>query len=144
MVYRIDSIHELPQEILRRNPKLLELAGEPLPKENKYHAKKVTVDGITYDSTKEANRFQQLLLMERSGRISELRRQVRYELQEGFIGLAGKWVRPIYYVADADYREGGRHVVEDTKSPATRKIKSYQLKRKMFEKRYPEIEFREV
>ena len=64
MVYRIDSIHELPQEILRRNPKLLELSGEPQPKENKYHAKKVTVDGITYDSTKEANRFQQLLLMQ--------------------------------------------------------------------------------
>lgn len=142
MPYRIESIHELPPELLRRNPQLLELAGES-PKPNKYHANKTTVDGIVFDSKKEANRYQELLMMERAGQIKDLRRQVRYLLQEGFIGISGKLVRPIFYVADADYYDDGRHIVEDVKSPATRKIKSYQIKRKMFEKRYSEIEFRE-
>lgn len=142
MPYRIESIHELPAAILERNPQLLELAGEA-PKKNKYNANKIEVDGILFDSKKEAARYQELLLMERAGQIQNLRRQVWYELQEGFIGISGKLVRPIRYVADADYWENGRHIVEDTKSPATRKIKSYQIKRKMFEKRYPEIEFRE-
>ena len=143
MPYRIESIHELPPELLRRNPQLLELAGESPKKPPKYRNKKTEVDGVIYDSAKEAARYQELRLMERAGHIKDLRRQARYELQEGFIGISGKWVRPIYYVADADYWEGGRHIVEDTKSPATRKIKSYQIKRKMFEKRYSEIEFRE-
>ena len=143
MPYRIESIHELPPELLRRNPQLLELAGEPPKKPPKYRNKKTEVDGVMFDSVKEANRFQQLRLMEKAGQIKDLRRQVRYELQEGFIGISGKWVRPICYIADADYWENGRHIVEDTKSPATRKIKSYQIKRKMFERRYSEIEFRE-
>lgn len=143
MTYRIESIHELPPELLRRNPQLLELA-ENASKPNKYHAKKTEIGGIIYDSKKEANRYQELLIMERAGQIKSLRRQVKYELQEGFIGISGKLVRPICYVADADYYEGDRHIVEDTKSPATRKIKSYQIKRKMFEKRYSDIEFREV
>ena len=140
MTYRVDSIHELPPELLKRNPQLMEIES---PKPNKYHANKTTVDGITFDSAKEANRYHELLLLECAGQIQHLKRQVRYELQEGFIGISGKWVRPIYYVADADYWEQGRHVVEDTKSPATKKIKSYQIKKKMFEKKYSEIEFRE-
>ena len=47
-------------------------------------------------------------------------------------------------MADADYWENGEHIVEDTKSPATKKIKTYQIKKKMFEKKYPEIIFREA
>lgn len=141
MPYRIDSIRDLPPELLKRNPQLLDIES---PKPNKYHANKTTVDGITYDSAKEANRYQELLLLERSGQIKDLRRQTKYELQEGFFGISGKWVRPIVYVADADYWEHGKHVVEDTKSPATKKIKTYQIKKKMFEKKYPEIIFREA
>lgn len=140
MTYRIDSIRDLPPELLKRNPQLLDIES---PKPNKYHANKTTVDGITFDSAKEANRYQELLMLERAGQIKDLKRQVKYELQEGFIGISGKWVRPIVYVADSDYWEQGRHVVEDTKSVATKKIKSYVLKKKMFQKRYPEIEFRE-
>lgn len=141
MTYRIDSIRDLPPELLKRNPQLMELEA---PKPPKYHNQKTTVDGITFDSAKEAGRYHELMMMERAGQIKDLRRQVKYELQEGFIGISGKWVRPIYYVADADYWEQGRHVVEDTKSVATKKIKSYVLKKKMFQKRYPEIEFREA
>ena len=145
MTFRIDSVFELPPEVIARNPQLQELAKiKDGPGKNKYNAKRTTIDGITFDSAKEANRYQELLMLERSGQISGLRRQVRYELQAGFVGMTGKWVRPICYVADADYWEQGGHVVEDTKSPATRKIKSYQIKRKMFEAKFRDIEFREV
>jgi len=143
MTYRIDSIRELPESIIKLNPQLQSLSGI-VSKENKYHAKKTVIDDITFDSSREGQRYQELLLLQRTGQISGLNRQTRYELQEGFVGISGKWVNPIYYVADADYWEGGQHVVEDTKSPPTRKIKSYQLKRKMFMKRYSDIIFREV
>lgn len=143
MPYRINSINDLPQTILDRNPQLQHLSGES-SKPNKYHANKTTIDGITYDSAKEGQRYQQLLLLQRAGQISDLKRQVRFELQAGFVGLNGKWVRPIYYVADAEYWEQGKHVIEDTKSPATRKIKSYLIKKKMFENKYRDIEFREA
>ena len=141
LTYRVDSVHLLPDSILARNPQLLEMDA---PKPNKYHANKTTIDGITFDSAKEGQRYQELLLLQRAGRISGLKRQTRFELQAGFVGMNGKWVRPIFYVADAEYWEGGRHIVEDTKSPITRKIKSYQIKKKLFEKRYFDIEFREA
>ena len=47
---------------------------------NKYHARKVTVNGITYDSKKEARRHAQLLEMERNGEIVDLQRQVKFVL----------------------------------------------------------------
>lgn len=142
MSLHIDYVRDLPQPIIDRNPQLQALSEAPKP--NKYHANKTTIDGITFDSQKEGRRYQELLLLQRAGQISGLNRQVRFELQAGFIGMNGKWVRPIYYVADAEYWEQGKHIVEDTKSPATKKIKSYQIKKKMFEKRYSEIEFREA
>ena len=140
-MFRIDDPRFIPPHMLEKWPQLRELAGAP--KENKYHAKKTEVDGIRYDSKKEANRYQELLMLERAGQIKDLRRQVRYELQEGFIGISGKLVRPIYYVADADYYEGGKHIVEDVKSPAT-KTKTYLIKRKLFRKLYPDVLFKEV
>lgn len=47
---------------------------------NKFHAKKVGVDGIKFDSQKEAARWQELKLLERAGEICELERQVRFLL----------------------------------------------------------------
>ena len=47
---------------------------------SKYGAKKVTVDGITFDSKKEANRWCELRLMERAGVITGLERQVKFVL----------------------------------------------------------------
>jgi hypothetical protein len=78
---------------------------------NKYRNKTTaTFDGNVHDSRKEANRWSQLLLLERAGVISDLKRQVRYELipkQEG--------ERAVYYVADFEYIENGNKVVEDVK-----------------------------
>lgn len=78
---------------------------------NKYHNKATkTFDGNVHDSRKEANRWSQLILLEKAGVISDLKRQVKYELipkQEG--------ERAVYYVADFEYIENGQKVVEDVK-----------------------------
>lgn len=98
----------------------------------KYHAKKTVVDGITFDSRKEADRYLTLKAMEEEGAIEDLRRQVRYELVPAF-DVDGRHYRPVYYVADFVYVEDGKEVVEDVKGMRT---DTYRLKSKLFAKRY--------
>lgn len=98
----------------------------------KYGNKKTTVDGVTYDSKKEAQRGAELRLMERAGLISHLRTQVRYILIPAQ-RRDGKLVeREAAYVADFVYTDNktGETIVEDVKSPATRTA-VYRLKKKM-------------
>jgi hypothetical protein len=99
---------------------------------SKYHAKKTTVDGITFDSRKEADRYLVLKGMEEDGSIEDLRRQVRYELIPSF-DVDGRHYRPVYYVADFVYVEDGKTVVEDVKGMRT---DVYRLKSKLFARRY--------
>lgn len=99
---------------------------------SKYHANRTTVDGITFDSRKEADRYLVLKGMEEDGSIEDLRRQVRYELIPAF-DVDGKHYRPVYYVADFVYLEDGREVVEDVKGMRT---DVYKLKSKLFARRY--------
>ena len=107
--------------------------------QGKYGNKKTTVDGITFDSQKEAKRYKELSLMDRSGMISDLQMQVKYVLipaqrEPDTIGKKGglhkgKLIeREVSYVADFVYQENGHTVVEDTKGFRT---KDYLLKRKM-------------
>lgn len=98
----------------------------------KYHARKTTVDGITFDSRKEAHRYLVLKGMEEDGLIENLRRQVRYELVPAF-DVDGRHYRPVYYVADFVYVEDGKEVVEDVKGMRT---DVYKLKSKLFARRY--------
>lgn len=99
---------------------------------SKYHAKKTVVDGITFDSKREADRYLILKGMEGDGSIEDLRRQVRYELIPAF-DVDGRHYRPVFYVADFVYREDGREVVEDVKGMRT---DVYRLKSKLFARRY--------
>ena len=99
---------------------------------SKYHAKKTVVDGITFDSKREADRYLVLKSMEEDGDIEDLRRQVRYELIPGF-DVDGRHYRPAYYVADFVYREAGKEVIEDVKGMRT---DVYRLKSKLFARRY--------
>lgn len=99
---------------------------------SKYHAKKTVVDGISFDSRKEAYRYLALKGMEEDGSIEDLRRQVRYELVPAF-DVDGRHYRPVYYVADFVYVEDGREVVEDVKGVRT---DVYRLKSKLFARRY--------
>jgi hypothetical protein len=111
-------------------------------KESKYHSQKVTLDGITFDSQKEANKYAELRLLQMAGEVTKLELQPEFILQEGYRDGNGKWHRPIKYRADfrVIYRDGRVEVIE-TKGFKTR---DYLIKKKMFLARYPEINFMEV
>lgn len=91
---------------------------------NKYYAKKTVVGGIRFDSLREARRYQELLLLEHAGQITGLRRQVRYDLVVNGVKIGR-------YTADFIYAENGNNVVEDVKSPATKKARDYILRKKL-------------
>ena len=94
-------------------------------KPSKYrNVRTITADGITHDSRKEARRWSLLQLAEHAGTITDLRRQVRYPLH----AIGGIVV--CTYVADFTYVQDGEIVVEDVKSPSTRKNAVYVIKRK--------------
>lgn len=102
---------------------------------SKYHAKKTVVDGITFDSKREADRYLVLKGMEEDGLIDDLRRQVRYELVPAF-DVDGRHYRPVFYVADFVYIEDGKEIVEDVKGMMT---DVYKLKSKLFARRYGKV-----
>ena len=111
-----------------------------------YNIKTRTSDGLVFDSTKEARRWEQLLLLQRAGKITSLQRQVPYELlpnqYETYPRYSKKGERlkdgtklierAVNYIADFVYTdtETGENIVEDTKSTATR-TKDYIIKRKL-------------
>jgi hypothetical protein len=96
---------------------------------SKYHNKQVTVDGIRFDSVREANRWQELKLMERAHEITELQRQVPFKLVPTCKTRRGKTVYGVSYIADFVYKDKmGRQVVEDAKGIKT---EVYKLKYKL-------------
>lgn len=108
---------------------------------NKYHARKVNICGIEFDSKKEGMRWLLLKDMERTGEISDLRRQVSFELlpaiyEDVTVHLKTKdkverklVQRAVHYVADFVYTDKeGNQVVEDTKGL---RLPDYILKKKM-------------
>lgn len=103
---------------------------------SKYRNRKTTVDGETFDSAKEARRWQELLLLQKAGRITGLTRQMPWTLE-----VHGQVI--CEYRPDFSYCESGQVVVEDVKSEATRKLPVYRLKRKLM-KAIHGIEIRET
>lgn len=105
---------------------------------NKYHNKKMMVDGIVFDSKKEAYRYQELSLLLKSGEISDLQLQVKYQLipaqrEPDSLTTTGKVKkgklieRECSYIADFVYKnKDGETVVEDTKGFRTEK---YRIKK---------------
>lgn len=102
---------------------------------SKFNAKKVVIDGITFDSTSEGNRYSQLKLLERAGKIKNLQLQPKFPLK------LDKKER--YYIADFEYYEveTNKEVVEDVKGVKT---PVYKLKKARFLELYPQYDFREV
>lgn len=97
---------------------------------SKYKAVKTIVAGVTFDSKREAARWKELLLLERSGQICELRRQVAFELVPGVKFAGAARARPaLRYFADFVYQERGQQVIEDVKSPATADLPAFKIKR---------------
>lgn len=97
----------------------------------KYRNEPVVVDGESFDSTGEAARYGELKLLEREGKIAELRRQEHFRLEVGGVHIAD-------YVADFTYQEPDPHglfpdfpckfVVEDYKGVRT---PAYRLKKRL-------------
>lgn len=111
---------------------------------NKYHARKWELGGMTFDSLKEARRWQELRFLLRTGVISRLERQTPFELipaqKDDFGNLLE---RAVTYRADFTYwDEHGNYIVEDVKSEATR-TREYIIKRKLMLKVHG-IRIREV
>lgn len=90
---------------------------------HKYRAKKTTVDGFTFDSKSESERWVELQILLRNGQISDLERQRSFDLH----GRDGSVV--CRYVLDYCYTEDGKKIAEDRKGFKTA---TYRLKRKMF------------
>lgn len=112
------------------------------PKQNKYHNKKTTIDGILFDSYKEGNYYTKLKLMQKAGLIWNLELQKKYILQASFT-FNGKKIREISYYADFVYEDkDGLHVI-DVKGGNVTKTDVYKLKKKLFIKKYG-VEIEEV
>ena len=122
-------------------------------RKSKYGSRRVTVDGIVFDSQKEANRFRELRLMERAGYIIKLQRQTKFVLiptqrePSGKVYSRGeKKGQPkpgkiieheVAYYADFTYWKKAdndwTYVVEDVKGVRT---EVYKIKRKLMLERY--------
>jgi hypothetical protein len=93
-----------------------------IPRRAKYGNRKTVVDGITFDSLKEAKRWDYLTLLQRAGELSELRRQVR-------IPCIVNGALICTYIADFVYRDkDGVEITEDAKGFKT---DIYRLKKKL-------------
>lgn len=101
----------------------------------KYNNVRTTIDGITFDSKKEAARYSELRLLEIGNAISHLSCQPKIPLM-----VNGKQVG--HYIGDFKYRENGDWVIEDVKSTATM-TPTYRLKKKILATYDPPINIRE-
>lgn len=95
---------------------------------SKYSNRKLCVDGIKFDSAKEANRWWELRMLEQAGEITDLARQVKYELIPAQYKGKKCIERGVSYIADFVYAMSGKTIVEDVKGCRT---KDYIIKRKL-------------
>lgn len=100
----------------------------------KYGNHKVTVNGETFDSKKEYNRYLELFTLQQAGKIAGLRRQVKYVLIPSRRRADGKLERECSYIADFVYFDNGKTVVEDVKgyrNPQSAGYAKFVIKRKL-------------
>ncbi|MFD1556012.1 DUF1064 domain-containing protein [Paraburkholderia silviterrae] len=116
--YRRDAVPSLGMAKPRKAPK--------------YRNSKCEHNGIKFDSEKERSRWFHLIQLQAAGRIRDLQLQVPFVLTERKRRDDGTWERASKYVADFVYIDvaTGKQVVEDVKSIATRKNRTYVQKRK--------------
>lgn len=98
----------------------------------KYHNRKMKIENIMFDSQKEAQRYCELKLLEKKGEISQLQRQVPFELIPAEVGANKRKLRAIVYFADFVYltKKNGvpqKHI-EDVKGVKTA---VYRLKKRL-------------
>ena len=98
----------------------------------KYRNRKTQIENIVFDSQKEAQRYCELKLLEKKGEISQLQRQVPFELIPAEVGAEKKKLRSIIYLADFVYlteKDGvSQKHIEDVKGVKTA---VYRLKKRL-------------
>lgn len=113
-------------------------------KKSKYNNKKetriVNKETITFDSKKEAKRFDALYVMAKQGHIKNLTLQPEYEIIPQ-VKHNTKTLCRIKYIADFRYEQNEKIIVEDVKGFHT---DVYQLKKRLFLIQNPDIDFREI
>ena len=133
----------MSNDLARLSPEAQKQVMEKMRKPGKYKAQKTKRGKLTFDSKKEAERYDALMLLQKAGEIRGLKLQVRYCLQEAYTTFEGDKVKSIDYIADFVYERrtapdsyGQRYwlpVVEDVKGMRTRE---YAMKAKLFRSRY--------
>jgi hypothetical protein len=109
----------------------------------KYYNQKTEADGIRFDSQKEARHYSELKILKNQGKIIDFFMQVPFLLQEGY-WKGEEWIKPIYYKADFvvikwDDDPALIDIVREIHEvKGFTKVKTWEIKKKMFEKRYPE------
>ena len=93
----------------------------------KFRNTKVVVDGITFDSKGEMNRWFDLRAMEKAGEISDLHRQVPFEIAPSVI-IEGRKKPAMKFTADFAYMQGGKLIVEDFKSKITAEERPFRMR----------------
>jgi len=115
--------------------------------ERKYHNVPVELNGIKFHSTKEADRYLALSLLAKHGAITRLERQPKFMLQEAFFHNGVNY-RAITYIGDFQYIDRGANVVEDVKAKSKKgkfyTTEVFNIKKKLFIKKYPHLELRMV
>lgn len=165
---RFESMADMPEgmrrlaadKLVAKTAKTSPVAGGPASTP-KYHNIKTEVNGIKFDSRKEARRYRHLMTAQELGVIRDLRLQVDFTLQEAYTTAEGERIQAIRYRADFTYKVQsagygyeaelgtddieywrslypGELVVEDVKSRVTR-TKEYQIKRKLMANQGHEI-----
>lgn len=99
---------------------------------SKYNNQKIRVGGEVFDSKREYNRWCELRLLEHSGIIRNLQRQVKFRLIDSQ-KTPERTERPCDYIADFVYYENGKRIVEDCKGMRT---DVYKIKRKLMLEKY--------
>lgn len=100
----------------------------------KYGNKKIEIDGVKFDSKKEAKRYGYLQLLEVLGEIKDLELQPKFELIKGVKFSGDARAKPaMRYTADFAYTDvlTGERIIEDVKSEITKKSTDYKMRRHM-------------
>ena len=153
--YQDQVLKKITSEPSKLEQLMAQNSPAPAPATRKYHnaPTKRQSGALKFQSRKEAKRYDELVLMLRSGAIRNLKLQPQFTLQESYLTPEGQRVRAIQYIADFSYEikvasvgNSGEYrwqlVVEDVKSSGTR-TEQYKIKRKLMLERLG-IEIKEI
>jgi hypothetical protein len=123
----LTALPQPPPKPSRKRSPTLKSSRSPaagMTRRRKYHNQETVVDGLTFDSRREAARWVDLKAEQAAGRVTNLRRQVRFRCVVDGILICR-------YVADFTYVRAGRLVVEDVKSKFTAKLQTWRIKKRL-------------